>query len=70
MDYNTIMSLWFYDFQNIIETYQRILEKRKEEEKKQAKQEGYDPDKFSPDGMMKQVTNSMPKMPTINIPKL
>lgn len=70
MDYNTIMGLWFYDFQNIIETYNKIIEKRNEEEKQRAKDEGYDPGKYNPDSMMKQVSKSMPKMPSINIPKL
>ena len=34
MQYDTIMGMLFYEFQNILETYSVILEERKEEEKK------------------------------------
>ena len=35
MDYQTIMNLWMYDFQNILENYSKIVEERKKEEEKQ-----------------------------------
>ena len=34
MDYQTIMNLWMYDFQNILENYSKIVEERKKEEDK------------------------------------
>ena len=34
MDWNTIMSMWFYDFQNTLETFSNILKDRKEQEEK------------------------------------
>ena len=70
MGYWDIMNLWFYDFQNILQSYQSILEKRNEEETKQMKQQGYDPSDFSPNNMMKNMkgmmSNSMPKMPNMS----
>ena len=34
MQYDTIMGMLFYEFQNVLETYSAILEERKEEEEK------------------------------------
>ena len=69
MGYWDIMNLWFYDFQNILKSYQAIIEKRNKEEEEEAKRQGYDKSKMSPDGMMKNVkgmmSNSMPKMPNM-----
>lgn len=67
--WDTIMNMNFYDFQNILESYSRILEERREEEKKQAKEQGYDPKDYNPNNMMKQAQKSMPKMPNIQMPK-
>jgi len=62
MDYNTIMNLWMYDFQNILERYSKMVEERKEEEKKQNEEYGK---KYNPDKYMQQYknTSSMPKIP-------
>lgn len=72
MDYNTIMSLYFYDMQNILESYAKIIEDRNKEEQKQAKEQGYDPKDMNPKDMMNNAMNSakgmMPKMPTMNMP--
>ena len=68
MDYNTIMNLWMYDFQNILLTFTRIIEQRNKEEENMAKQQGFDPFNFSPDNMMKSVGKAvqMPKLPNFN----
>ena len=63
MGYWDIMALYFYDFENILKSYKDIIEKRNEEE--QAKKQGYDPSKYTPDSMMKSVKGSMPKMPSM-----
>lgn len=62
MDYNTIMNLWMYDFQNILERYSKIVEERKEEEKKQ--NEEYEK-KYNPDKFLRQAggNSSIPKIP-------
>ena len=69
MGYWDIMELWFYDFQNILKSYQAIIEKRNKDEEDEAKRQGFDKNKMSPDGMMKNVkgmmSNSMPKMPNM-----
>jgi hypothetical protein len=78
MQYDTIMGMLFYEFQNILETYSQILEERKEEEEKEAAEHGFDPDDYSPDRMMRNAQgymskapsmSSMPSMPKIDIPK-
>ena len=75
MQYDTIMGMLFYEFQNILETYSQILEERKEEEEKEAAEHGFDPDDYSPDRMMRNAQNymsrmpNMPQMPKIDIPK-
>ena len=49
-------------------TYQEIIEKRNKEEEQQAKNQGFDKNKMSPDGMMKGMKGmlpSMPKMPSM-----
>ena len=76
MQYDTIMGMLFYEFQNILETYSQILEERKEEEEKQAEENGYDPSKYNPDRMMRNAQGYMSKMPSmgsmpkIDIPKI
>jgi hypothetical protein len=78
MQYDTIMGMLFYEFQNILETYSTILEERKAEEEKEAAENGFDPDNYNPDRMMRTAQNymsnsphmpSMPSMPKIDIPK-
>ena len=72
MQYDTIMGMLFYEFQNVLETYSSILEERKEEEEKEYAENGMDTSKYSPDKMMKHAQNYMPKMPSmpkIDIPK-
>ena len=72
MPYDTIMGMLFYEFQNVLETYSQILEERREEEEKEAAENGYNPSDYSPDKMMRTAQNYMPKMPNmpnINIPK-
>ena len=76
MQYDTIMKMLFYEFQNVLETYSKILEERREEEEKQNEEYGFDASKYSPDNMMRnaqsymQNSHSMPQMPKIEIPKL
>jgi hypothetical protein len=72
MQYDTIMGMLFYEFQNVLETYSSILEERKEEEEKEYAENGMDAYKYSPDKIMKHAQNYMPKMPSmpkIDIPK-
>ena len=73
MDYNTIMSIWFYDFENILEHYTKILEERNNEEERRAKEQGYDQKNMNPNDMMKSAKGMMPtmhKMPSLSFPKL
>ena len=76
MQYDTIMGMLFYEFQNILETYSVILEERREEEEKEAEENGLNYSKYTPDSMMKNAQGymskmpSMPQMPKIDIPKL
>lgn len=69
MQWDIIMSMQFYDFQNILNSYANILEERQKEEEDEMKKQGYDQSSMTPDNMMKQAQKSMPKMPNINIPK-
>lgn len=70
MSYSDIMNLWFYDLQNILQTYQTMLENRKKAEEDEAKRQGYDPNNMNPNSMMKNMNgmmkNSMPKMPNMS----
>ena len=70
MSYDTIMNLQFYIFENILNHYSAILEERKKAEKEEMKSQGYDEKNYSPDSMMRQAQKNMPKMPTIQMPKL
>ena len=70
MDWNTIMSMWFYDFQNTLETFSNILKDRKEQEEKEAKEQGYDKSKMNPNSLMKQAGNYMAKKSSSSIPKM
>ena len=76
MQYDTIMGMLFYEFQNVLETYSAILEERKEEEEKEYEENGFDQSEYSSDKMMRNAQNniskmpSMPQMPKINIPNL
>jgi len=70
MQWDVIMSLNFYDFQNILDSYTRILEQRKEEEEAEMKKQGYDEKTMNPQNLMSQAKKNMPKMPTINTPKI
>lgn len=78
MQYDTIMGMLFYEFQNILETYSSILEERREEEEKEYAENGIDTSNYSPDKIMRTAQNymskspqmgSMPQMPKIDIPK-
>ena len=72
MQYDTIMGMLFYEFQNILETYSQILEERKEEEEKEAAENGIDFNNYSPEKLMRNASSYMsksPKMPKIDIPK-
>ena len=69
MQYDTIMDLDFYIFENILSHYSNILEERKKAEEEEAKKQGYDEKKYNPDNMMHQAQKSMPKMPTVQMPK-
>ena len=74
MQYDTIMGMLFYEFQNVLETYSAILEERKEEEEKEYEKNGFDTSDYSSDKMMRSAQNymskmpSMPQMPKIDIP--
>ena len=77
MQYDTIMGMLFYEFQNILETYSNILEERREAEEKENEQNGFDASKYTPDKMMRSAQNYMSKstnmpnmsqMPKIDIP--
>lgn len=76
MQYDTIMGMLFYEFQNVLEAYSHILEERREEEEKEAAKNGIDTNKYTPDKMMRNAQNYMskmpniPQMPKIDIPKL
>jgi hypothetical protein len=69
MDYSTIMGLWMYDFQNILDRYAKMVEERKDEERRQ--NEEYEK-KFggSPDKILKQYTPQIGKMPNMKDVKL
>ena len=78
MQYDTIMGMLFYEFQNVLETYSQILEERREEEEKETAENGLDPDDYTPDKMMRNAQSymsksptmsGMPQMPKIDIPK-
>ena len=70
MSYDTIMNLQFYIFENILNHYSAILEERKKAEKEEMKSQGYDEKNYSPDSMMRQAQKNMPKIPTIQMPKI
>ena len=65
MQYDTIMGMLFYEFQNVLETYSAILEERKEEEEKEYAELGFDPSDYNPEKMMRNSQNYMPKMPSM-----
>ena len=72
MQYNTIMGMLFYEFQNVLETYSTILEERRENEEKEYAENGFDANDYNPDKIMRNAQNYMPQipnMPKINIPK-
>ena len=70
MQWDVIMSLNFYDFQNILESYTRILEERKKAEEEEEKKHEDNAKQYTPSNLMRQAQHSMPKMPTIQMPKL
>lgn len=70
MQYDTIMGMLFYEFQNVLETYSQILEERREEEEKEYAENGIDTSKYNPDRMMKNAQGYMSKMPNMpSVPK-
>ena len=68
MQYDTIMNLDFYIFENILEHYASILEERRKAEEEEMKKQGYDEKKYNPNAMMQQAQRSVPKAPTIQMP--
>lgn len=70
MSYDTIMNLDFYIFENILSHYTEILEDRKKAEEEEMKKHGYDEKNYNPDNMMKQASKNMPKVPSIQMPKI
>lgn len=77
MQYDTIMGMLFYEFQNVLEAYSQILEERREAEEKENSEKGLDPSNYTPDKLMKNAQGymsakspKMPSMPNLNIPKL
>ena len=75
MQYDTIMGMLFYEFQNVLETYSAILEERREEEEKEYAENEMEYSNYTPERMMRNAQNYMPKypqmssMPKIDIPK-
>ena len=75
MQYDTIMGMLFYEFQNVLDTYSSILEERREEEEKEAADNEYDISDYSSNPIMRNAQNymskipQMPSMPKIDIPK-
>lgn len=75
MQYDTIMGMLFYEFQNVLDTYSSILEERRAEEEKEAADNGYDISDYSSNPIMRNAQNymskipQMPSMPKIDIPK-
>lgn len=68
MQYDTIMGMLFYEFQNVLETYSQILEERREEEEKENEENEI---KYSPDNMMRSAQNYMSKIPQMqSVPKI
>lgn len=65
MQYDTIMGMLFYEFQNILETYSSILEERREEEEKQNAEYEKNYSKYNPDSMMKSAQGYMSNMPSM-----
>ena len=71
MQYNTIMGMLFYEFQNVLEAYSAILEERKEAEEKENAENGIDYSKYTPDKMMRNAQNYISKSPNVtNMPKI
>lgn len=71
MQYDTIMGMLFYEFQNVLETYSTILEERREEEEKEQEENGIKYNNYTPEKMMKNAQNYIPKMPNMpNMPKI
>ena len=71
MQYDTIMGMLFYEFQNVLDTYSSILEERREEEEKEAVDNGYDISDYSSNPIMRNAQNYMSKMPQIpSMPKI
>jgi hypothetical protein len=70
MDYATIMNLWMYDFQNILERYGKMIEERKEDEKKQNEEFEKSYPIPSPDKYLKGYGSNFPKIPNMNNVKL
>lgn len=70
MQYDTIMGMLFYEFQNILETYSNILEERREAEEKENEKNGFDTSKYSPDKMMRSAQNYIPKSPISNMSQM
>ena len=71
MQYDTIMGMLFYEFQNVLDTYSSILEERREEEEKEAADNEYDISDYSSNPIMRNAQNYMSKMPQIpSMPKI
>ena len=75
MQYDTIMGMLFYEFQNILETYSSIIEERREAEERENDENKVDYSNYNPDKIMRTAQNymsktpQMPNLPKIDIPK-
>lgn len=69
MQYDTIMNLDFYIFENILDHYTAILEERKKTEDEEQKKYEANEKKYNPNNLMSQAQKNMPKIPTITMPK-
>lgn len=65
MSYWDIMNLWFYDFQNILQTFKKIVEERNKAEEEEYKKQGLDKDSMNPNKMMANAQKNMPKTPKL-----
>ena len=73
MQYDTIMGMLFYEFQNVLEVYSSILEERKEDEEREYEENEMSPSNYTPDKMMRTAQKYMSKVPqmsNISTPKI
>ncbi len=71
MQYDTIMGMLFYEFQNVLETYSVILEERRKEEEKEYSENEINYSNYNTERIMRNAQNYIPKYPQMtNMPKI